>query len=129
MLDKIQIDHLKRRLLERRELLRAEIREALQASGEERHRELAGVVHDAGDDSVADLLADVNIKGLDRDAHELDAIAAALASMQRGGYGRCADCNGDIGYARLRAQPVASRCIECETRHERQYAHEQGRKL
>ena len=129
MLDKIQENHLKQRLLERRELLRGEIREALRASADERHRELAGTVHDAADDSVADLLVDVNIKGMDRDARELAAIAAALGRIARGQYGVCADCGADIGYARLEAQPAAVRCIACERRHERQFAHEQGRKL
>jgi DnaK suppressor protein len=129
MLDKIQEAHLKRRLLERRELLRGEIREALQASSEERHRELAGAVHDVGDDSVADLLVDVNLKGMDRDARELAEIGLALDRMARKEYGVCIDCANDIGYARLEAQPAAARCIDCETRHERRYAHEQGRKL
>lgn len=129
MPDKIQTAQLKRRLLERREVLRGEIRQALQASSEERHRELAGAVHDAGDDSVADLLVDVNLKGLDRDARELAAIGAAIGRMARGAYGVCADCGAAIAYARLDVQPAALRCLECEARHERQFAHEQGRKL
>ncbi len=129
MLDKTQEGHLKRRLLDRRELLRGDIREALQASSDERHRELAGAVHDAGDDSVADLIGDVNLKGMDRDARELAAIGAALERMGRGEYGACADCGVDIAYARLEAQPSALRCVACEARHERQFAHEQGRKL
>ena len=129
MLDKMQVSHLKRRLLARRELLRDEIRAALQASSEERHRELAGAVHGAGDDSVADLLVDVNLKGMDRDARELAAIGSALHRMARKGYGVCSDCANDIGYARLEAQPAAARCIECEKRHDQRYAHEQPRKL
>jgi DnaK suppressor protein len=129
MLDKMQETHLKRRLLERRELLRGEIREALQSSSEERHRELAGTVHDAGDDSVADLLVDVNLKGMDRDGRELVAIGAALDRMARKTYDVCMDCGADIGYARLEAQPAAARCIDCEKRHEQRYAGEQGRKL
>jgi RNA polymerase-binding protein DksA len=129
MPDKTQESHLKRRLIERRDLMRREIAQALRASADERHRELAGAVHDAGDDSVADLLVDVNIKGMDRDARELAAIGGALDRMARGQYGVCADCGADIGYARLEAQPAAARCVECETRHERQFAHERGRKL
>ena len=129
MLDKIQESHLKRRLLERREVLRGEIREALATSSDERHRDLAGSVHDAGDDSVADLLIDVNISGMDRDARELAAITSALDKMAHGEYGVCVDCGSDIGYARLEAQPAAARCIECERRYDRQNAHERGRTL
>lgn len=129
MLDPMQMTHLERRLLDRREVLRAEIRVALQASSVERHRELAGAVHDAGDDSVADLLVDVNLKGMDRDAREFVEIGAALDRMARKAYGVCMDCGADIGYARLEAQPAAARCIECEKRHEQRYGREQGRKL
>jgi DnaK suppressor protein len=129
MLDKMQESYLKRRLLDRREVLRAEIRVALQVSSEERHGELAGAVHDAGDDSVADLLVDVNLKGMDRDARELAAIGSALDRMARKKYGVCSDCANDIGHARLEAQPAAARCIVCEKRHDKRYAHEQGRKL
>lgn len=129
MLDKTHEHHLKTRLLRRRDVLRGEIRAALQASSEERHRELAGAVHDSADDSVADLLGDVNLKGMDRDARELTAVAAALDRLARGQYGLCVDCRNEIGYARLEALPSAARCIRCEEIHERQFGHEQGRKL
>jgi DnaK suppressor protein len=126
MLDMMQEAHLKRRLLDRRELLRGEIREALLTSGEERHRELAGAVHDSGDDSVADLLIDVNLKGMERDARELASIGVALDKMAQKEYGVCVDCGNDIGYARLEAQPIAARCIDCERRLEQRHAHGQG---
>ena len=125
-LDKNQKQRLEHKLRSRQATLRAEIRAALLASSEERHRELAGMVHDAADDSVADLLMDVNLKGLDRDTQELNAVNAALARLAQGTYGVCVDCGGDIGYQRLEVQLGATRCIDCETRHERQYSHERG---
>lgn len=129
ILNNAQRTHLKNMLLARQELLRGEIRAALQASRDERHRELAGAVHDAGDESLADLLVDVNLKGMDRDAQEFSAIGSAFDRMSRKEYGVCLDCRTDIGYARLEAQPTAERCIECETRHDRRYAHERNAKL
>ena len=125
-LDKNQEQRLEHKLRSRQAALRGEIRAALLASSEERHQELAGRVHDAADEAVADLLTDVNLKGMDRDARELAAVSAALARLAQGVYGVCIDCGGEIGYRRLEAQPAAARCIECETRHERQYAHERG---
>jgi DnaK suppressor protein len=129
MLYKTQETHLKKWLLSRQVRLREEIRQALAASGEARHRELAGAVHDAADDSVADLLADVDLKSIDRDARELAAVGAALERIRLGQYGACLDCGESIGYARMTAQPTAARCIECEQRHDRGYAHEQGSTL
>jgi RNA polymerase-binding protein DksA len=125
-LDKTQEQSLERKLRARQTALRDEIRAALLTSTEERHRELAGMVHDAADDSVADLLTDVNLKGMDRDARELAAVNAALARLARGTYGVCIDCGGEIGYQRLEVQPGAARCIDCETQHERRYSQERG---
>jgi DnaK suppressor protein len=124
-LDRTQQDRLEKVLRARQETLRREIQDALLASGEQRLRELAGSVHDAADDSVADLLTHVNIKGMDRDGRELAEVGSALLRLQRGTYGTCIDCGREIGSARLEAQPTALRCIECATRHERSYAHEQ----
>ena len=128
-LSEAQIRKLEKLLRERQARLREEISAALASSSIERHRELAGIVHDAGDDSVADLLTDVNLQGMDRDGRELTEITAALQRMQRGTYGVCIDCERDIGYARLEAQPTAMRCIEDETRHEQQFGSGRGSSL
>ena len=128
-LTELQKRALDRALRARRATLRKEIQAALLASGEARHRDFAGAVHDAGDDSVADLLTDINIKEMDRDGRELADIGAALQRLAAGAYGTCVDCGGDIGAARLEAQPVAARCIDCARHRERGYSHEQGSTL
>jgi DnaK suppressor protein len=128
-LDRTQQDRLENALRARQATLRKEIQEALFASGEERLRDLAGTVHDAADDSVADLLIHVNIKGMDRDGRELAEVVTALQRLASGSYGTCIDCGGEIGLARLEAQPTATRCIECATRHERSYSNERGSTL
>jgi DnaK suppressor protein len=33
----------------------------------------------------------------------------------------CIDCGGDVGVERLRAEPAAPRCIDCQRRHEKTY--------
>ena len=128
-LSEAQISKLEKLLRDRQARLREEISAALESSSIERHRELAGMVHDAGDDSVADLLTDVNIHGMDRDGRELAEVGSALQRMRRGAYGVCIDCGRDIGYARLEAQPTALRCIEDETRHEHQFGSGRGGSL
>ena len=47
----------------------------------------------------------------------------ALARLHGAGYGLCSDCEGEIGYARLKASPTATRCTACQTVRERTYAH------
>lgn len=56
-----------------------------------------------------------------RDHEELQAIDAALRRLQDGGYGVCIDCGGEVGLQRLRAEPEAARCIDCQRRHEKTY--------
>jgi DnaK suppressor protein len=51
----------------------------------------------------------------DLEARELDAVGAALARIARGQYGSCADCAETIPFDRLKAEPWALRCVECET--------------
>jgi len=119
-----QISGLQRRLQERHAELRAEIRAELLAADDSRYADLAGRVHDSGEESVADLLADLDIARIDRQVNEIRQIEAALRRVDMGIYGVCRDCDGDIGYERLQRQPVAERCVVCQQQFERSYAHE-----
>jgi DnaK suppressor protein len=57
----------------------------------------------------------------DLETLELGAVNQALARLQDGSnggsgrYGRCTDCDADIPFDRLKAEPWALRCIACET--------------
>ncbi|HSF21945.1 MAG TPA: TraR/DksA family transcriptional regulator [Burkholderiales bacterium] len=119
-----QIAHLDR-VLERREReLRAEIRALLLQSDVEHHRDLAGMVGDVGDESVANLLADLDAAFIDRHVRGLRDVESARKRFAAGAYGVCARCGQGIGYERLAAYPTAIRCFACEAQHEKTYAHE-----
>ena len=47
----------------------------------------------------------------DRERKLLAKIDEAFARLNRGTYGRCAECGGEIGLARLKARPVTALCI------------------
>ena len=49
----------------------------------------------------------------DSGARRLRDIDVALARIHDGQYGACADCGGDIGRARLKADPIAMLCLTC----------------
>ena len=106
-------------LRERGRVLREEIRATLLRSEEEHYRDLAGMVSDAGDESVADMLTDIEHATVGRDVGELREVENALTRLREKTYGACADCGEPIGYARLKAQPAAARCLACQGRHER----------
>jgi RNA polymerase-binding transcription factor DksA len=117
-------------LMDRRELiaLAAAIEERRGVLLEEVRADLARLrgspyaeTHDAGDESVADLLSHLSGAEASRDVEELRALEAARRRIAEGTYGICADCGGDIGAERLRAEPAAARCIDCQRRHEKTY--------
>jgi len=47
------------------------------------------------------------------------SLQAARQRIKSGTYGTCADCGEPIGRDRLRANPVALRCADCQTVSER----------
>jgi DnaK suppressor protein len=53
------------------------------------------------------------------ESHELTAIDMALERWDQGIYGVCEDCAKDISTERLTALPYATRCIECQRKHEK----------
>jgi RNA polymerase-binding protein DksA len=105
----------------RRNALLAELREDAARAREQPYSEHAGPAPDTGDESVASLIADLEQADVSRDLHEFRALEAARDRLRGGDYGICSDCGGEIGFARLKATPSASRCIDCQTRHEKTF--------
>ena len=122
---KTQFDDFRKRLNNRQGKLRDEIREELLRSDEEHYIDLAGSVHDAGEESVADLLADLNIAIIDRQVNEIRQIEAALMRMADGTYGVCVECGNTIEIERLQNIPSAARCMRCQSQREANYADEE----
>jgi DnaK suppressor protein len=118
-----QFEDLRQALFERKEDLVREVEDGTRRRLEEdRFRNMAGEVGDAGDASTATEQADLRNSQIERDVAELRSIDAALNRFEEGSYGMCTRCGGEIGIARLRANPSAERCIACQTAYEKQYA-------
>lgn len=111
-------------LQQRYQQLIEEIRDELASSGEQHYVDLAGRVTDLGDDSVADMLSDMNAAMIDRQVIEIREIEAAQKRIAAGDFGTCSECTADIPFERLRAYPTAMRCVACQSVHERTFAHE-----
>lgn len=106
--------HFEQVLQARAKTLRAEIRASLQRADQEHYAKLAGQVHDTGDESLADLLVDVNQAEIARDVQELRDIERAQQRLRDGSFGVCTNCGEWIARARLDASPAAQRCIKCQ---------------
>ena len=120
-LTEIQLASLREQLENQRKQLRNDIREELMRSDTEEFGNLAGQVHDAGEEAVADLLVDVNVTTISRHISELREVEAALQRIDSQTYGRCIDCDEDIPLERLHASPKAQRCVEHQELHDKQY--------
>lgn len=104
--------------------LREEIRGELERSGNEHYADLAGPAPDPGDDSVADMLVDLDAAIVDRQVHELREVEATLKRLAELDFGDCIDCGDEIGFERLMANPTARRCTRCQSLREKTFSHE-----
>lgn len=99
--------------------LRGEVVQGLRRSAHADAVRLADQL-EAGDDApAADLQTALQVAALEREGAELRDMLAARARLHTPDYGVCADCGADIPYARLEVTPTATRCVGCQSRHER----------
>ena len=117
-LNRYQREWLRERIESRSALLREEIRAALHKN-EEQSAALANHHTEIDDEAVADAETTVEVAELERDVHELRALQDALARVAREEYGVCESCGDDIPFARLKADPQATRCLACQADEER----------
>lgn len=124
-----QTEELRGMIEQRHRALLEEVQDGTERAREDSFEDLAGQAPDAGDESVATLIGDIDHADVSRDVAELRALEAAQGRMDEGRYGVCADCGGEIEYERLKAAPAALRCIRCQTLHEKTYASPGGSSL
>jgi RNA polymerase-binding transcription factor DksA len=115
-----------RRLRQRWEVLRGEIRDALLRADAEGFATIAGQVHETQDIVLAELLAEVSHADIVRDVEEIRDIEGALRRLASGTWGTCIACHGAIPDERLAAYPTAKRCRPCQQRHELVRAAQRG---
>jgi RNA polymerase-binding protein DksA len=109
---------LTKQLEERRRVLRSELAAKLETQDNPALLALRNRMEETDDWAVADLETALDVAEVSRDASELREVEAALQRMKDGTYGECVDCGTDIPFARLQANPSASRCIACQERVE-----------
>lgn len=107
------------RLNQRSQEFRNEIHQALLDTNQERYLELAGNVHDASEEALANSLTEIGLTNLLRYRQELNDIDSAIVRIKENSYGFCKECNKAINAKRLEAYPSALRCLECQNEFER----------
>jgi DnaK suppressor protein len=99
--------------------VREKIHETLPQVADDKYTELIGNVYDFGDEAAASTQQDFNHALLERYLQELHQIEAVRRRLAEGEVDRCTECGEAIDYKRLLAYPFATRCLECQARHER----------
>lgn len=122
MLTDKQRHDLQKKLKDRFYELREEVRLEMLNSGEQSYIELAGKVHDLEEESVANMLVDLQLANIDRHIEEIRDIDAALIRIANRSYGTCCDCDATINEQRLMVYPTAKRCLACQNRYEKTHA-------
>jgi DnaK suppressor protein len=110
-------------------LLRAELeqrQQQLERRLKDHHGGLSRVEHarelaqqDADDEPQREPEREVDMALTEFEVAELERVRDALARLDGPRYGLCADCEEPIPYDRLRAEPWALRCVDCEARQEK----------
>ncbi len=113
-----ELNELRERLLTYRKQLQQEIHDKLIKDGSSVAISLAGKVHDAQEESLSEMLTEINLAMLSQHQHELKNLERAIERMDEGEYGACIDCGTPIASTRLQAYPTAVRCINCQAKHE-----------
>ena len=98
------------------------LRAELQAAQHARMESLGSGAHEVADHK--DEAMQQQLEGLgdvqeQRDIDELAQVESALARLDAGAYGNCADCGDPIPLGRLQVQPAARRCAGCQLVAER----------
>lgn len=121
-IDRSDYPHFEHKLRARWIELRDEIRDVLLRSDNEQYVQIGGQVRDYEDDSLADLLVDVNLAEVTRNVQQMRDIESALKRIALGTYGRCVDCGQPIERQRLEVYPTAKRCTRCQQIYEHDHA-------
>jgi DnaK suppressor protein len=114
-----RLDPLMRHLEERERELRLIVEDERKSIESDVYPELSEHRGDEADRAFARMQAAVETRVIDHRVGELDELASARGRIENGTFGICTDCGESIDYDRLRVNPTAGRCTECQSKHER----------
>lgn len=108
------LERLRGELVQRRSAIRSALQGDCEAFGQ-----LLVASGDCADIAAEAISGALSSQLVAAEAQQLAAIEEALARMDIGEFGDCADCDKPIPLGRLRALPHAKLCIECQVKSEK----------
>lgn len=107
------LEYFRQKLLEWKSSLLSESQETLNHLKEEHWNE-----SDPNDQATTETETAFELRTRDRYRKLCEKIEQALKRIEEGEYGYCEETGEPIGIKRLEARPIATLCIEAQTRHE-----------
>ncbi|MBE9398421.1 TraR/DksA family transcriptional regulator [Pontibacterium sp. N1Y112] len=95
--------------------LREEAREELRDTQQMGESTFSGSAHDRTEEAEQAAAVALNLMNLSRHTDEIRACIEALHRIEEGEYGICLECGDDIELNRLHANPIAVRCVRCQS--------------
>ncbi|MCB1153112.1 MAG: TraR/DksA C4-type zinc finger protein [Deltaproteobacteria bacterium] len=116
-MNRAELDQIKERLLADRNRILAAAQETL----EDINNTNVDDLNDEVDIATAEQSETISLRLRDREASLLSKIDETLARIEDEGedFGHCEICGAEIGVQRLLARPVATMCIQCKERQEK----------
>lgn len=114
-MDQKQLDHFKKILEDKLNELLGEAEQTL-----EEMTDMNGHYPDITDRATVESDRNFELRIRDRERKLIKKIKKALERIEDGTYGICEECGEEIGVKRLEARPVATLCIECKARQEKE---------
>lgn len=111
-------DVLRKILMDRRQEVMKEIDGLLGNRMSDEYQRRVDSAPDVGDQALLDTERVRDISLLEMRNKMRQQIDEALAKIEEGSYGRCADCKVEISEKRLRTVPFARRCVACQSKQE-----------
>ncbi len=111
------MDEIKQRLLDLRAQLQRDIlikEQQVAEDGDELDPERGGIGNHMADDANQTSEQETMLTLQHSAERELQQVNAALARIEAGTYGICANCGKQINPARLQARPFSTLCIDCQ---------------
>lgn len=109
-----QRETLERALKSRAAVLVDEISSALRQHDTPDSIHLANRFEEVREEALADLELALDIASVERDMAELRRVVDAQKRIHTPEYGVCDDCQVEIPFARLQAEPSAKCCVACQ---------------
>src|SRR5262249_43428587 len=108
-----ELEILQRLLGERKQELLGEADRTVDGMGEGREQ-----FPDPTDRALLEGNRNLMLRIRDRERKLISKIDEALGRIEDGSYGKCEECGCEIGFARLKARPVTTLCIDCKAEQE-----------